>query len=157
MFLPLIPQLATGGILKKATLALVGESGKEAVLPLDRNTGWMSDLSGRISENIKRDFGDLKLDYSIPEPKGFTPRYSDADMGRLKTTLQMEMDEKMAQMAYENRQLRDAVEQNTQILEKILAQGIVLDDNTFTSRYKSASSKFYKQHRYEMGLYPAGR
>lgn len=157
VFLPLIPQLATGGILKKATLALVGESGKEAVLPLDRNTGWMSDLSGRISENIKRDFGDLKLDYSIPEPKGFTPRYSDADMGRLKTTLQMEMDEKMAQMAYENRQLRDAVEQNTQILEKILAQGIVLDDNTFTSKYKSASSKFYKQHRYEMGLYPAGR
>lgn len=97
------------------------------------------------------------LDYSMPEPKEFSPQYSDADMGRLKTTLQMEMDEKMAQMAYENRQLRDAVEQNTQILEKILAQGIVLDDNTFTSKYKSASSKFYKQHRYEMGLYPAGR
>ncbi len=170
--LPRIPQLARGGILDKATLALIGESGKEAVLPLERNTGWMSDLSGRISENIKRDFGDTGnfandirsikvnvpiLDYSIPEPKGFTPQYSEADMGRLKTTLQMEMDEKMAQVAYENRQLRDAVEQNTQILEKILAQGIVLDDNTFTSKYKSASSKFYKQHHYEMGLYPAGR
>lgn len=155
--LPRIPQLATGGIVDKMTLALIGESGKEVVLPLERNTGWMSDLSERISENIKRDFGDLQLDYSIPEPKGFTPRYSDADMGCLKSTLQMEMDEKMAQMAYENRQLRDAVEQNTQILEKILAQGIVLDDNTFTSKYKSASSKFYKQHRYEMGLYPAGR
>lgn len=155
--LPRVPALATGGVLNKATLALIGESGPEAVVPLSKNAAWMGNLSERVSKTIKHDFGNLQLDYSIPEPKEFTRQYSEADMGRLKTTLQMEMDEKMAQMAYENRQLRDAVEQNTQILEKILAQGIVLDDNTFTSKYKSASSKFYKQHRYEMGLYPAGR
>ncbi|MFG6330515.1 MAG: hypothetical protein K1W28_01595 [Lachnospiraceae bacterium] len=168
---PRIPMLAKGGVVDQMTLALIGESGKEAVLPLDRNTGWMTDLSARISENIKRDFGDARNfanitsvrvnvpvpDYSIPESKGFAPQYSEADMGRLKTTLQMEMDEKMAQMAYENRQLQDAVERNTQILEKILAQGVVLDDNNFTDRYKRAASKFMDRNHYEMGLYPAGR
>lgn len=170
--LPKVPMLAKGGLVNKAALALIGESGPEAVVPLSRNTEWLDNVAGRIYKGFSQDFGDVNsfaknvssikvdvpvLDYSIPEQKTFAPQYSESDMSRLKSTLQMEMDEKMAQMAYENRQLRDAVEQNTQILEKILAQGIVLDDNTFTSKYKSASSKFYKQHRYEMGLYPAGR
>lgn len=155
--LPRIPMLAKGGVVEQMTLALIGESGKEAVLPLERNTGWMTDLSGRISENVKRDFGNLRPDYSIPEQKGFTRQYAEADMSRLKNTLQMEMDEKMAQAAYENRQLKDAVERNTQILEKILSQGVVLDDNNFTDRYKRAASKFMDRNHYEMGLYPAGR
>lgn len=97
------------------------------------------------------------LDYTIPVVEEYSRQYSDADMGRLKNTLQMEMDEKMAQMAYENRQLKDAVERNTQILEKILSQGVVLDDNNFTDRYKRAASKFMDRNHYEMGLYPAGR
>ncbi|MFV0255614.1 MAG: hypothetical protein ACK5G7_05765 [Erysipelotrichaceae bacterium] len=35
-----IPKLAQGGIVDKATLAIVGEQGKEAVMPLERNKGW---------------------------------------------------------------------------------------------------------------------
>jgi hypothetical protein len=46
---PQIPQLATGGITTGATLAMIGERGKEAVLPLENNTQWMDTLADRIS------------------------------------------------------------------------------------------------------------
>ena len=45
-----VPKLATGGIVDKATLAVVGERGKEAVLPLENNTGWMDMLADRLSQ-----------------------------------------------------------------------------------------------------------
>ena len=45
-----VPQLATGGIVMGDTLARIGEGGKrEAVLPLDQNTGWMDLLADRIA------------------------------------------------------------------------------------------------------------
>lgn len=40
---------AKGGILDGATLVGAGEAGKEALLPLERNTGWMDTLADRIS------------------------------------------------------------------------------------------------------------
>lgn len=49
---PKIPRLATGGIISQPTLALVGESGKEAVMPLERNTGWIQNLAGNISSQL---------------------------------------------------------------------------------------------------------
>ena len=45
---PQIPYLATGGITSGATLAMIGESGKEAVLPLENNTSWMDALADKI-------------------------------------------------------------------------------------------------------------
>jgi hypothetical protein len=47
--IPEIPQLATGGITNGATLAMIGERGKEAVLPLENNTEWMDLLAQRIT------------------------------------------------------------------------------------------------------------
>ena len=44
-----VPQLAKGGIVDAATLAVIGERGKEAVLPLENNTGWMDALAEKIS------------------------------------------------------------------------------------------------------------
>lgn len=44
-----IPRLATGGIATSATTALIGEAGKEAVLPLENNTEWMNVLAERIN------------------------------------------------------------------------------------------------------------
>ena len=47
---PQIPKLATGGIVTAETLARIGEGGKkEAVLPLEQNTGWMDTLADRIA------------------------------------------------------------------------------------------------------------
>lgn len=47
-----IPKLATGGVVDSATLAMIGENGQEAVVPLENNTGWMDKIAGRIGEII---------------------------------------------------------------------------------------------------------
>ncbi len=47
--MPLIPKLAKGGVVDKATLAMVGEAGKEVVMPLEKNTQWIDKLADRIS------------------------------------------------------------------------------------------------------------
>lgn len=44
-----VPQLAKGGIVDAATLAVIGERGKEAVLPLENNTGWMDALADKLA------------------------------------------------------------------------------------------------------------
>ena len=44
-----IPRLATGGITTGSVLANIGENGREAVLPLEHNTGWMDTLADRIA------------------------------------------------------------------------------------------------------------
>ena len=44
-----VPKLAKGGIATRSTLANIGEAGKEAVLPLENNTGWMDILADRIA------------------------------------------------------------------------------------------------------------
>ena len=41
---------AKGGVLDGATLIGAGEAGKEALLPLERNTGWMDTLAGRVND-----------------------------------------------------------------------------------------------------------
>ena len=46
-----IPRLAKGGIAYQPTQAIIGDAGREAVLPLDRNTEWMEDLAEMISQN----------------------------------------------------------------------------------------------------------
>ena len=46
---PAIPYLARGGVVSAPTLAMVGERGKEAVLPLENNTGWMNALAEKLS------------------------------------------------------------------------------------------------------------
>ena len=40
-----IPRLAKGGIVDSATIAMIGEKGREAVVPLENNTGWFDELN----------------------------------------------------------------------------------------------------------------
>lgn len=40
-----IPYLAKGAVIDKPTVAMVGENGKEAVMPLENNTGWIKNLA----------------------------------------------------------------------------------------------------------------
>ena len=47
-----IPKLATGGVVNQATTAVIGEAGKEAVMPLERNTGWIAQLSQQIMSRM---------------------------------------------------------------------------------------------------------
>lgn len=47
-----VPQLAKGGIVDSATLAVVGEQGKEAVVPLENNLEWLDKLAGMLGEKM---------------------------------------------------------------------------------------------------------
>ena len=47
-----LPRLARGGIVDKPTLAQIGENGREAIMPLERNTSWISDLADKIDERM---------------------------------------------------------------------------------------------------------
>ncbi|WP_394899581.1 phage tail tape measure protein [Clostridium paraputrificum] len=49
---PRIPMLAKGGIVDSATLAVIGEAGKEAVMPLENNTGWISLLADKLASRM---------------------------------------------------------------------------------------------------------
>ena len=46
---PQIPKLARGGIIDQATLAMIGERGKEAVVPLENNTEWIDKLAAKLT------------------------------------------------------------------------------------------------------------
>ena len=47
--------LAKGGITQGATQALIGEDGKEAVLPLEKNTGWIDMLANKLNTAMLRE------------------------------------------------------------------------------------------------------
>lgn len=47
--IPKIPKLAKGGIVSSPTIAMVGEAGKEAVMPLENNTGWIDELASKLN------------------------------------------------------------------------------------------------------------
>lgn len=48
---PLIPKLARGGIVDEATHFIAGEDGKEAVIPLEKNTGWIDKVAQQINKS----------------------------------------------------------------------------------------------------------
>ncbi|NMA73637.1 MAG: hypothetical protein GX963_05630, partial [Bacteroidales bacterium] len=61
-----IPRLAKGGIVTRATIAEIGEDGREAVIPLEKNLGWMKNLVAEFMNQLKRFFNyQLDLDTSF--------------------------------------------------------------------------------------------
>ncbi|MDP4144485.1 MAG: hypothetical protein Q8936_08395 [Bacillota bacterium] len=50
--IPSIPYLAKGGIIDQPTLAMVGEAGKEAVVPLENNTGGLDLLAEKLAQRL---------------------------------------------------------------------------------------------------------
>lgn len=50
-----MPRLAKGGIVDKPTIAQVGENGKEAIVPLEKNTEWMDRVTDRLNASRKND------------------------------------------------------------------------------------------------------
>ena len=52
-----IPKLAKGGIVDSPTLSIIGEQGREAVMPLENNTGWITDLAGKVADRMPKSSG----------------------------------------------------------------------------------------------------
>ncbi len=65
---PSIPRLAKGGVVNQATMAIVGESGSEAVMPLENNTEWIDTLADKL--NSRQNTGEsVQLVVQIGEDK----------------------------------------------------------------------------------------
>ena len=62
-----VPKLAQGGIVDKPTYAMIGEAGKEAVMPLERNTGWIDQLASKIGDKIGGAGGNIQLTVKLGE------------------------------------------------------------------------------------------
>lgn len=103
--IPKIPYLAQGGIVDSATMFIAGEAGKEAVMPLENNTGWISQLAGKIGSMIapirqpKIAFapsGDIQSNkqnsYSSTNTPNTTARNDNKDMKEIIQLIQMLID-----------------------------------------------------------------
>ena len=55
--LPSIPELAKGGIISQPTQAIIGEAGKEAVVPLENNMEWLDLLANKLASKINSNGG----------------------------------------------------------------------------------------------------
>ena len=49
---PQIPELEKGGVLKRGQVGLLEGNGTEAVVPLEKNTGWLDEIAKRLSANM---------------------------------------------------------------------------------------------------------
>lgn len=54
---PQIPKLAKGGIITQPTQAIIGEAGKEAVMPLENNLEWLDILADKLASKIGNNGG----------------------------------------------------------------------------------------------------
>lgn len=64
-----LPRLARGGIVEEATVAMIGEDGKEAVVPLENNTEWIDKLAAKINNTGENDGRPVQLVVQIGEEK----------------------------------------------------------------------------------------
>lgn len=47
-----LPRLAKGGVISQPTQAIIGEAGKEAVVPLENNMEWLDILADKLANKI---------------------------------------------------------------------------------------------------------
>ena len=62
-----IPKLAQGGIVDKPTYAMIGEAGTEAVMPLERNTGWIDVLAEKLGSKLGGNGTPIQLTVKLGE------------------------------------------------------------------------------------------
>lgn len=55
-----IPYLARGGVVNRAQLAMIGEAGAEAVVPLENNTQWIRKVASDLNVELKRGMAEAK-------------------------------------------------------------------------------------------------
>ena len=75
-----IPKLAKGGIIDSPTIAMVGEAGKEAVMPLENNTGWITDLANKVAERLP---SQSSTNNNNDQPINFTIQVGQTTLGKI--------------------------------------------------------------------------
>lgn len=62
-----LPRLARGGVVDEPTIAQIGEDGAEAVIPLERNTGWIDRLAGKVALSTREQDREAVSEQSLDE------------------------------------------------------------------------------------------
>ena len=78
--IPTIPKLAKGGIVDAPTIAMVGEFGKEIVMPLENNTGWITDLANKVAERLPSQSSNTS---NNNQPINFTIQVGTTTLGKI--------------------------------------------------------------------------
>ena len=65
--IPKIPKLAKGGVIDRPTIAQIGEAGKEVVLPIERNTGWIDKMADKLSDKMGNNGNPIQLVVKLGE------------------------------------------------------------------------------------------
>ncbi len=61
-----IPKLATGGVVDRPTIAQIGENGKEAIIPLENNTGWIAQVAKQLIQLTEANSSNAVQNITIP-------------------------------------------------------------------------------------------
>ena len=81
--IPQIPRLAKGGVVNQPTLALMGENNKkEAVVPLEQNTGWIDILANKLASIISTRGTTNRSGMAEDRPVEIVLQLGDAKFGR---------------------------------------------------------------------------
>lgn len=67
-----LPRMAKGGIVNGATLGIVGEDGAEAVVPLEKNLGWIKKLSANIVKEMNPNMSGISQGITTNNTTQFT-------------------------------------------------------------------------------------
>lgn len=122
-----LPTFAKGGIVDGATLAVVGEAGKEAIMPLERNTGWIKSLSRNISSDIGR-YGRINV---MPDTTKYEMAIqSSINLDRGNRSYQVS-DEQVVQFVAEIRKQNRILEEQNEILERVYQKTGVTESQIF--------------------------
>ena len=90
--IPKIPYLAKGGVVNQPTLSMIGEAGREAVVPLENNTGWIDEIASKLGtaliganniNNSNKTGGDLILQLDGQTAGRLLNPYIKGDNGRI--------------------------------------------------------------------------
>lgn len=64
---PQIPELYRGGVLEKGQVGLLEGNGAEAVVPLEKNTGWIRKIASEIMSYMPMNLSSSKINSNIPD------------------------------------------------------------------------------------------
>lgn len=62
-----LPRLARGGIVDSPTVAQIGEDGREAIIPLDRNTDWIQKVAQDLNRELSTNSNNAELLHKLDD------------------------------------------------------------------------------------------
>ena len=80
-----LPRLARGGIINGATPLIAGEAGREAIIPLENNLGWLREVAAMLAEEMKTaNGGTINREVIINQTNNYTAAHSRYELFKTK-------------------------------------------------------------------------